>query len=226
MQVSLITDQLKLGNFIKQGFFYENVFPDLIFLHSDFEQVDIETIKAKYKLIIIYSNQFELINRVVKSIDLVNSKNIVLVMTDMFEVENKVTKELSCSALKIYSKPFHFREIAGKIRSLLYNLNETGKMSVMEFRDVCLNLETREVKIRDKALNLRNKEFALLQFMIANKGKLLTRMMILEHVWDSNANLFTNTVDVHVSKLRKILKSEDGKDCYIQTIPCSGYILE
>ena len=58
--------------------------------------------------------------------------------------------------------------------------------------------------------------------MMLNEGKVLSRETILENVWDRNANIFTNTVDVHINKLRKKIKTDEK---FIRTIPCSGYLI-
>jgi len=72
---------------------------------------------------------------------------------------------------------------------------------------------------------LSPKELVLLQYLIRSRGKILSRREILEHVWDMNADPFTNTVEAHISKLRKKLECKGKKDI-IQTIPGVGYRIE
>jgi two-component system copper resistance phosphate regulon response regulator CusR len=92
-------------------------------------------------------------------------------------------------------------------------------------RDLELDVSRHRVSVCNSEVHLRNKEFALLHFMMLNKGRVLSRTDILENVWDRNANMMTNTVDVHISTLRKKIEKV-SKRRFIHTIPCLGYILE
>lgn len=91
--------------------------------------------------------------------------------------------------------------------------------------DIGIDLMRHRVKRREKYIPLRNKEFSLLEFFIENQGKVLTRDTILEFVWDRNGTFASNTVDVHVNRLRR--KLDDGfKEKLIHTVHCIGYIFE
>lgn len=98
-------------------------------------------------------------------------------------------------------------------------------MDTLNFESFRLDMISRKVFVSGKYIYLRNKEFCLLEYFIKNIGKVLTRTIILEDVWDRNILCPTNTVDVHVSSLRRKIKScEDGD--FIRTVPCIGYIFE
>ena len=88
-----------------------------------------------------------------------------------------------------------------------------------------LDIDARKIFIRNIQLNLRNKEFSLLICFIQNIGRVLSRTQLLEEVWDRNIFWSTNTVDVHVSHLRRKLKRHFNKDL-IKTVYCIGYIFE
>lgn len=88
-----------------------------------------------------------------------------------------------------------------------------------------IDLARRKVFVGERFLPLRNKEFLLLEFFIRNFGVVLTRTMILEKVWDRNICCPTNTVDVHVSSLRKKL-NHYFEVSMIKTVYCVGYIFE
>ena len=128
-------------------------------------------------------------------------------------------------AFMFFCDPFPFRKIAFELRSSLYNIKEVLDESRFILRDISLDVEGHMVKMGDYAVYLRNKEFSLLRYFMSHPGKLLTRNTILEDVWDQNTNLMTNTVDVHVSQLRKKIKKYTGAS-YIKTIPCLGYVFE
>ncbi len=81
------------------------------------------------------------------------------------------------------------------------------------------------MKRSNKIFRLRNKEFSLLEFFIINRGKILTRNLILEHVWDRNANFASNTVDVHINRLRQKI-DVPFREKLIHTVPCVGYVFD
>jgi len=94
---------------------------------------------------------------------------------------------------------------------------------ILKFNNLRLNTDARKLFVQSKAICLRNKEYSLLEFFMRNVGRVVTRTQILEEVWDRNIFCSTNTVDVHISKLRrkihKYLKSP-----VIKTIHCIGYV--
>jgi DNA-binding response OmpR family regulator len=91
--------------------------------------------------------------------------------------------------------------------------------------DVVLDVQNHTVARGKKQLKLNRKEFTLLEYLMRNAGMLLTRQMILEHVWDTNADPFTNTVEVHIRFLRRKL-DEGFKRKLIQTVHGYGYKFE
>jgi len=98
-------------------------------------------------------------------------------------------------------------------------------MDKLDFRNFTLDMVSRKLFVSGKYIYLRNKEFCLLEYFIRNMGKVLTRTIILEDVWDRNILCPTNTVDVHISSLRRKIKLFENSD-FIRTVPCVGYILE
>lgn len=94
------------------------------------------------------------------------------------------------------------------------HLLESGEFK-LDYQHYCL-------RRNGAAVALRNKEFALLEFFMLNRGKVVTRTMILEAVWDRNAMMTSNTVDVHIARLRKKLRGRNGKSL-IRTVHCIGY---
>lgn len=98
-------------------------------------------------------------------------------------------------------------------------------MEILDFKSFTLDIVARKLFVSGKYIYLRNKEFSLLEYFIKNIGKVLSRTRILEDVWDRNILCPTNTVDVHVSSLRKKIKSCKDAD-FIRTVPCVGYVFE
>lgn len=124
-----------------------------------------------------------------------------------------------------FVRPFPFYRIAAEMKYAIFRLKELIDSSQYAVRDLALDVLKREVKCKGVPIALRNREFALLHFLMSNPGRLLSRSMILENVWDHNADVMTNTVDVHVSNLRKKITAV-ANDTYIHTIPCNGYIFQ
>jgi len=222
MRTLLLTENLKIANFIRQGMFYENVFPDVILI-SDNNADEIQIPIRNHKIIMIYEPVVNNLGLLIEKIRILNPNAKVFILAKGFlnsELDSFVDGKF---VIEVFVKPLQFKAIAAKVRSGFYNIDEI-EGNVLVHRDLVLNVDTRELSFKGRRISLRNKDFALLHFFILNKGKLLSRMMILENVWDSNANIFTNTVDVHISRLRRILKTRNNESPYIQTVPCSGYI--
>lgn len=115
---------------------------------------------------------------------------------------------------------------AKRCEKIYLELNELlklrAKKSVLNCSDLSLDSVKRIVKRGNKIIALKNKEFCLLNFFIKNAGAVVTREQIIADVWDREANIFTNTVDVHVHKLRKKI-DKDFPVPLIKTIPYVGY---
>ncbi len=101
-------------------------------------------------------------------------------------------------------------------------MNET---EILSHGDLKLNIPARKLIISDNCILLRNKEFSLLEYFLKNVGKVVSRTEILEEVWDRNICCSTNTVDVHVSSLRRKIRTYLKFDP-IKTIYCIGYVFE
>ena len=123
-----------------------------------------------------------------------------------------------------FVRPFSLRIIANRMRYAIYSVKERLDVSRLAIRDLELDIMTHTVTYRGRKIDLRNREFALLQFLMSNSGRVLSRSSILENVWDHNSNFLTNTVDVHISQLRKKIDTF-AKDKFIHTVPCTGYLL-
>lgn len=148
----------------------------------------------------------------------------ILILTAVDKVQEKIAL-LDVGADDYLTKPFHFPELLARVRAILRR-NPDGLLSQsLQIGDLSLNMVTRKV-LRDKTeIKLRRKEFDLLEYLMRNVGKVLSRDMILEHVWGSDAKLFTNVVDVHVKYLRdRIDRPFSSK--LIKTLSGAGYKIE
>ncbi len=88
-----------------------------------------------------------------------------------------------------------------------------------------MDLLARKVTCDGKAVNIQSREFRLLEYLLRNKGRVVTRTMLLEHVWDYHFDPQTNVIDVHISRLRGKIGG-DGENSIIKTVRGAGYIIE
>jgi DNA-binding response OmpR family regulator len=128
---------------------------------------------------------------------------------------------LDAGADDYLTKPFEFAELLARIRALMRRPTVTVG-EVLTAADVTLDGKTGAVTRGDKGIYLTRKEFMLLRYLLQNKGAILSRAMILEHVWDMSVDLFSNTIESHILSLRKKL-GDTGKERLIQTVPGRGY---
>ena len=128
-----------------------------------------------------------------------------------------------CGANGYFSKPFVFSEIGNAIKNLSYGTTPLSNGSqTLKVADLKLDAQNRVVHRDNHQIRLRNKEFALLEYLMINRERILTRDMIIDYVWDRNMRMLSNTVDVHMSTLRK--KVDAGfKNKLIHTVHCVGY---
>lgn len=146
----------------------------------------------------------------------------------MLSVENStVTKvdALNCGADDYLTKPFSFDELLARVRALLRRQKEVMNEPVINIADLKMDTSAHTVTRSGKPVKLSRKEFSLLEYLMRNCGTLLTRNMILEHVWDMNTDPFTNTVDVHIRLLREKIDA-NHKRKLIHTVHGYGYKLE
>ncbi len=142
----------------------------------------------------------------------------VLMLTALDTTEDKVTG-LDAGADDYLAKPFAFEELLARIHALLRRPNQLSP-DVLSSHNIEINTITRAVAYKDKQISLTLKEFMVLEYLMRNQGKVITRDTLYSHAWDFADSSFSNTVDVHIKNLRKKIK-DNGK--IIQTIRGVGY---
>jgi DNA-binding response OmpR family regulator len=128
---------------------------------------------------------------------------------------------LEAGANDYIKKPFAFMELLARIRVQLRT--KDGENAVLKLGDIELNLDTRQVSRNQADIQLTQKEFSLLEFLIRNKNKVCTRTRIIEHVWDIHFDSDTSVIDVYINFLRKKLDAV-GAGNFIHTLRGVGYI--
>jgi DNA-binding response OmpR family regulator len=130
---------------------------------------------------------------------------------------------LSAGADDSFPKPYSFQELLARIRAIIRR-GPTLKADILEAAGVILNCHTQEVRSSGRRISLSRKEYALLELLMRNKGGIVSRSVILEHVWDMNHDPFSNTVEAHVFCLRKKLGSRARRA--IRNVQGRGYLIE
>lgn len=147
----------------------------------------------------------------------------VLLLTARDTVEDKV-QGLDAGADDYLTKPFAFAELLARVRALLRRRAE-ARAPTLQVADLVLDPATRSVTRGGQPITLTNREFALLEYLLRNPGRVLTRAMIADHVWDYNFDTGTNVIDVYVNYLRK--KIDAGREPkLLHTVRGAGYVLK
>ncbi|GCE13880.1 response regulator transcription factor [Tengunoibacter tsumagoiensis] len=147
----------------------------------------------------------------------------ILFLTALDDIDSRVMG-LDLGADDYLSKPFAFRELEARVRALLRREGQTKNVE-LHFEDILMNTSTHEVTRNGRSIQLSTKEYALLEFLLHHPRQVLSRTIIAEHVWDYDAEHFSNVIDVYIRYLRNKLCAA-GEPDVIQTIRGAGYQLK
>jgi DNA-binding response OmpR family regulator len=148
----------------------------------------------------------------------------VLMLTSRVTVDDKVSG-LDAGADDYLAKPFEYAELLARVKALLRRSTITAGSSTMRVRDLSVDPVARRVERGGKVIELTQKEYALLEYLVRNAGRIVSRQMISEHVWKHDVDPLTNVVDVYINYLRKKL-DEDKHNPLIQTVRGRGYLIK
>ncbi len=189
---------------------------------ADGEQGRNLAIINNYDLVILDYNLPQLNGReVLKEIRRKKNKLPVMILTVRSEIDDKV-ELLNCGADDYLTKPFSLAELLARIRAILRRPTLLSD-DILKIGTLRLNSNTLKTEYNNKNINLTNKEFSLLEYLMRNKGHVLSRQAIMESVWDINADPFSNTIEVHIMRLRQKL---NNKNKLIFTYPGRGYKID
>ena len=221
MRILIIEDEKEIASFVKKGLEAENFAVEV-------------ACDGEKGLWFAKSNDYDV---VVLDIMLPNNDGIevckelrkakkevpIIMLTVRTELKSKI-EAFDAGADDYLTKPFSFEELLVRIRALLRR-EKIVKGDTLKIADLVLDTRTHKTVRKGKSIKLSRKGFALLEYFMRNPGTVLTRIMILEHVWDMNIDPFTNTVDVHVKLLREKINKGFKKEL-IHTVHGYGYKME
>ena len=222
-KILIVEDEPKVAAFIQRGL-EENGFSCEIAIDGLMGKRIFDA--GNFDLIILdlnlpYLNGIELCQEIRE----INQKIPIIMLTALGTTEDKL-KGFDSGADDYLVKPFEFKELLARIRALLKRVSITkSEGNILQFLDLSVNLDTYEVYRSGRKISLTQKEFSLLLYLLRNKGKVVSRSEIAEHVWDINFDTGTNIIDVYVNFLRKKI-DKDFPVKLIHTQTGFGYILK
>lgn len=149
----------------------------------------------------------------------------ILMLTALGTTEN-IVAGLDSGADDYLVKPFKFAELEARLRTLSRRKSSTGKPNdLMQIGEITVNMAAKNVIRNGQEIALTSTEYRLLEFMVRNRGRVLSRVELLENVWGIDFNMGTNVVDVYVNYLRKKLGNDNDRKL-IHTVIGMGYIIK
>lgn len=221
-KVFLVEDEVKVAGFIRSGLEESGFEVDMAF---DGVEGQRKALENYYDLLIIDIN-LPLINGIelCRKIRQHNTRVPILMLTARSSTEDKVTG-FEAGADDYLIKPFAFAELVVRIKSLLKRLiSDDIHGNVLHFDDLELNINSKTVKRAGQKIVLTAREFTLLEFLMKNQGRVVSRAEIAESVWDINFDTGTNVIDVYVNFLRKKISLPDTRKI-IHTVIGMGYVM-
>lgn len=221
MRLLVVEDEKKLADFVVRGLRADGFATDVAYEGTTGWEMASGT---EYDVIILDLMLPGLTGtELLKQLRLKGSTSAVLVLTARDSTRDKI-ENFEAGADDYLTKPFEFAELLVRVKALLRRplAQRTHEVKVA---DLEINQFTRQVRRGGKRIELTSKEYALLQYLAANAGRVLSRTMIVEHVWDESFENLTNIVDVYVKHLRT--KVDDPFSVkLIRTVRGVGYVLE
>ncbi len=223
MKILLVEDEPKLASFVKKGLEEQSCEVDVAF---DGQMGHRMALSTGYDVIVMDVNLPRMNGyEVVRILREAHNRTPVLMLTAMGSMDDKLTG-FESGADDYLVKPFEFRELMARLRALAKRGLETGtQANVIRLADLELDLNEKIARRGTRRIELTAKEFGLLEFLMRNQGRVVSRVDIAEKVWDIHFDTGTNVIDVYVNFLRKKI-DKDFPQKLIHTVIGMGYILK
>jgi DNA-binding response OmpR family regulator len=219
MRLLLVEDEVAIANFIHDGLSEEGFVVDVAYNGRDGLRLAIENLEEYDLLLLDWMlpglSGIEICRQVRKE----NQRVPIIFLTAKDGVDD-VVFGLETGANDYLRKPFAFDELLARIRVLLRKTS--GEQNTFRAGNIEMNVESYQVTKNGQPVELTQKEFALLEYLLRNKGKICRRTRIVEKIWDVNFDRDTSVIDVYINFLRKKL-DDPGQPSFLQTIRGVGY---
>ena len=160
---------------------------------------------------------------IIETIRKAGNSTPVLILSALSDVDDKV-QGLKAGGDDYLTKPFAFLELLARIEALVRRASIQEDITSLQVDDLYIDLISRKVLRQELEIKLKPREFQLLEYMMRNKGQIVTRAMLLQAVWNYNFDPQTNVIDVHISRLRQKI-DKDFSISLIHTVRGVGYVL-
>ena len=222
MRILLVEDDSKIASFIVKGFKAEGFAVD----HAADGQNGLHlALTEPYDAAII-----DLMLPKLDGLSLIDQlrqekiKTPVIILSARGSVDDRV-KGLQTGGDDYLTKPFAFSELLARIHALIRRSSDVSEPTKLTVADITMNLITREVERAGKSIELQPLEFSLLEYLMRNAGRVVSKTMIMEHVWDYYFDPQTNVVESRIYKLREKI-DKDFSNKLIHTVRGVGYVLK
>jgi two-component system, OmpR family, response regulator len=223
MRILLVEDEMSLANFMVRYLKQEGYAVDHV---VDGKEAVQKILKTPYDVVVLDLMLPSMRgDEVLKAVRAKGCATPVVVLTAIHETESKI-QLLNAGADDYLAKPFSYAELNIRIKAVLRRSQKEGaKEERLVVKDLVLIPEKQLVTRAGKPIKLRLKEFALLEYLMRHVNKVVSRSALVESVWDFNAELFSNSVDSHISLIRKKI-DKGSKENLIETVHGVGYIIK
>ena len=221
MRVIVVEDDLKIGGFVSRGLRESGFAVDLVDRAEEaIPRLETGTYDAAVVDVMLPGKDgLEMISEL-RSLGVTTP---MLVLSAKRSVEDRV-QGFTSGGDDYLTKPFSFSELLARIQALIRRSTRSASPTRLSAGDLEVDLLARTVRRGDTSIDLQPREFSLLEYLLRNVGRVLSKTMIMEHVWDYDFDPQTNVVDVLVSRLRSKI-DKDFPDKLIQTVRGVGYVL-
>ena len=222
MRILIVEDDKKISAFIAGGLKQAGFLADSVF---DGEEGLARAITEPYALIVLDLMLPKLDG--LAMVERMRGKGVktpVIILSAKRSVDDRING-LRAGGDDYLTKPFSFSELLARVQALIRRAGDIAEVSRLEAGELSLDLITREVRRGENKIELQAREFSLLEYLLRNAGRPVSKAMILENIWGYDFDPQTNVVDVLVCRLRDKL-DKPFKEKFIQTIRGVGYVLK
>lgn len=221
MKLLIVEDEVLLAKSIKKGLNKLGYAVDCAF--DGKEALELLEL-TQYDLVVLDLN-LPIINGldVLRTIRKTDSRLRVIILSAKNTVLDKVTG-LDCGSNDYLTKPFDFAELEARIRSLL-RMNTGLKDSMLQCGLVAMDTSAKKACFNGVPLDLTKKEYSILQYLLHHPNTVISAEELIEHIWDSDIDLFSNSFRFHIHSLRKKIKEAGSGHDYIKTLRGQGYMI-